>query len=58
MATNALTADSKAPVKDVKRMQFGILSPDELVRQQLYLDQWSLALACILSMPSKSLSKH
>ncbi|XP_067948896.1 DNA-directed RNA polymerase II subunit RPB1-like [Watersipora subatra] len=30
MSTNALTADSKAPVRDVKRVQFGILSPDEL----------------------------
>ena len=28
----ALTSDSKAPLKDVKKLQFGILGPDELVR--------------------------
>ena len=27
----ALTSDSKAPVRTVKRVQFGILSPDEIV---------------------------
>lgn len=26
-----MTSDSKAPVKTVKRVQFGILSPDEIV---------------------------
>jgi len=31
MATNALTADSRAPHRNVRMVQFGILSPDELV---------------------------
>jgi len=27
------TSDSKAPLRTVKRVQFGILSPDEIVRE-------------------------
>lgn len=29
---NACISDSSAPYREVKRVQFGILSPDEIVR--------------------------
>ena len=29
---NACISDSSAPYKEIKRVQFGILSPDEIVR--------------------------
>ena len=32
----AYTGDSNAPLKDIKRTQFGILGPDELVRCSTY----------------------
>jgi hypothetical protein len=33
---NACIADSSAPYRDVKRVQFGILSPDEIVGENKY----------------------
>jgi hypothetical protein len=32
---NACIADSSAPYRDVKRVQFGILNPDEIVGQNI-----------------------
>lgn len=40
MATN----DSKAPLRQVKRVQFGILSPDEIV--SFILSHWILFWIC------------
>ncbi len=31
---NAAIADSSAPYREVKRVQFGILGPDEIVRDR------------------------
>lgn len=36
-------ADSKAPVRLVKRVQFGILSPDEIVSDCKYLCRFSIS---------------
>ena len=33
--TSIITSDSKAPVKTVKRVQFGILSPEEIRRMSV-----------------------
>ena len=33
--TSIITSDSKAPVKMVKRVQFGILSPEEIRRMSV-----------------------
>lgn len=33
--SNIVTNDSKAPVRDVRRVQFGILSPDEIRRMSV-----------------------
>ncbi|KPM07567.1 hypothetical protein QR98_0060640 [Sarcoptes scabiei] len=33
--SNIVTSDSKAPVRDVRRVQFGILSPDEIRRMSV-----------------------
>ncbi|XP_076336415.1 RNA polymerase II subunit RpII215 [Tachypleus tridentatus] len=33
--TSIITSDSKAPLRDVKRVQFGILSPDEILRMSV-----------------------
>lgn len=33
----AYTGDSNAPLRDVKKVQFGILSPDEIVRLYEYV---------------------
>lgn len=30
-----MSSDSKAPVRQVKRVQFGILSPDEIVSSEI-----------------------
>lgn len=40
----AYTADSNAPLRDVKKVQFGILSPDEIVR--LYKHRFFTRLKC------------
>lgn len=36
-------ADSKAPVRLVKRVQFGILSPDEIVSDCKFLRRFSIS---------------
>ncbi|KAH9413971.1 DNA-directed RNA polymerase II subunit RPB1 [Dermatophagoides pteronyssinus] len=33
--SNIVTSDSKAPVREVRRVQFGILSPDEIRRMSV-----------------------
>ena len=33
--TSIITSDSKAPVKTVKRVQFGILAPEEIRRMSV-----------------------
>lgn len=44
----AYTADSNAPLRDVKKVQFGILSPDEIVR--LYKHRFFTRLKCDIIM--------
>lgn len=40
MASLAGLVESRAPLKEVKRVQFGILSPDEIVRKKFHFSSF------------------